>query len=110
MSGRDSVFGSLQSYPSPKPGVEHASYHCMKMCKWLRFVVKARHVVWMTELITTLVLLIWYKITGSGTAMLLVFTSLFTATVLIGGISTFIDQVQIDSWGTDEEDEIYDAS
>ena len=62
---------------------------------WLRRVTKARRIVWMTELITVLVLLLLYKFTSNETALMLTFLSTIIASVPLAGMTLIIDTEEL---------------
>ena len=70
--------------------------------------LKVRHIVWLAELVTVLILLIVYKFTANETVLMTVFLSIVIATVPMTVATLIVDAIEVEKLGVD--DDIYDAS
>jgi hypothetical protein len=70
--------------------------------KWRAPAAKVRRCVWLTELVTVLVLLLVYKFTESDTVLMSMFMSIIVASVPMAVATMIIDSIDLERLGDDE--------
>lgn len=76
--------------------------------RWLAPAKKVRRCIWLTELVTVLLLLLVYKFTGSEAVLMWLFLSMVIAALPMAGATLIVDHIELSRLG--EDDEFYDAS
>ena len=70
--------------------------------RWYAPALKVRRVVWLTELVTVLILLLVYKFTSNETVLMTMFLTIVIAMVPMSIATLIADSIELERLGDDE--------